>query len=194
MDIFYLVFYLDLVVLWVNWIWCDQIVVSGKVVFFRDFYVEYLDFKIDVVYEQDLLMVYDRIVLQFLFYWYLVMLLFKKWLDDVLIYGFVYGRFGIKLYGKDLQVIILVGGQLKYYMGFDIFVMVLDLLCLFQLMVNLCGMNYQILVWMYWVDFEFEGVICVYGEEWVVMIDDLFCFDFYVYLNSELDLSFEKVN
>ena len=37
--------------------------------------------------------------------------LLKKWLDDVLTYGFAYGSTGESLRGKDLQVIVSVGGQ-----------------------------------------------------------------------------------
>lgn len=50
-------------------------------------YETYPDWNIDVVREQSLLLEHDRIVLQFLFYWYSSPPLLKKWFDDVLMYG-----------------------------------------------------------------------------------------------------------
>lgn len=125
-------------------------------------------------------------------YWYLMLFLLKKWFDDVFIYNFVYGFRGDRFKGKDLQLIVFVGGQLKYYFGFDIFVMVLEFLWLFQFMVNLVKMNYLLFEWMYWVDVVSEDIISVVGECWVQLIDDFECFDFYNYMNVGMDVDVDS--
>ncbi|MGV8139212.1 MAG: NAD(P)H-dependent oxidoreductase [Mangrovibacterium sp.] len=58
----------------------------------------YPDEKIDVGAEQNLVEQYDKIVFQFPFYWFNCPPFFKKWLDDVLNYGWAYGsKSGYKL-------------------------------------------------------------------------------------------------
>ena len=99
MKILHLVFHPDLTSSRVNRVWREQIEASGKVSLSRDLYAEYPDFQIDVAQEQELLVAHKRIVLQFPFYWYSATPLLKKWLDDVLTYGFAYGSTGDKLHG-----------------------------------------------------------------------------------------------
>jgi putative NADPH-quinone reductase len=50
----------------------------------HELYKEYPDFKIDAAKEQNLLMQYDNIILQFPFYWYSTPPLLKLWLDAVI--------------------------------------------------------------------------------------------------------------
>lgn len=172
MRIMNLVFHPDLQGSRVNRLWKEQLEESGKVSSSRDLYAEYPDFKIDVEREQELLLAHDRIIFQFPFYWYSCPPLLKKWLDDVLTYGFAYGSTGDKLKGKDLQVITSAGGEEKYYSGFDIYATIYDLLRPFQLTANLCQMNYMLPVWMYRADSASEDVIREHGTQWVGMIDD----------------------
>jgi putative NADPH-quinone reductase len=187
MKILHLVFHPDLASSRVNRVWREQIAASGKVSLSRDLYAEYPDFQIDVTQEQELLVAHDRIVLQFPFYWYSATPLLKKWLDDVLTYGFAYGSTGDKLRGKDLQLITSVGGQPKYYSGFDIYATIHELLRPFQLTANLCGMNYQIPAWMYRADSVSEEIVRAHGREWVAMIDDPLRSDPSAFLESETD-------
>ena len=191
MKILHLVFHPDLTSSRVNRIWRKQIEASGKVALSRDLYAEYPDFQIDIEREQELLLKHDRIVLQFPFYWYSVTPLLKKWLDDVLTYGFAFGSTGDKLHGKDLQVITSVGGQPKCYSGFRIYATIHELLRPFELTANLCGMNYQIPVWMYHADSVPEDVIQAHGAEWVDMIDDPLRSDPRAFLNSQPDKTLE---
>lgn len=172
MRIINLVFHPNLEESRVNRIWKKQLEESGKVHTSRDLYSEYPDFKIDVEREQDLLLAHDRIIFQFPFYWYSSPPLLKKWLDDVLTYGFAYGSSGDKLKGKDLQIITSAGGEEKFYSGFDIYTTIYDLLRPFQLTANLCQMNYMLPVWMYRADSATENVIREYGSRWSEMIDD----------------------
>ncbi|MEM8954708.1 MAG: NAD(P)H-dependent oxidoreductase [Verrucomicrobiota bacterium] len=156
----------------VNRVWKEQLEESGKVFVSRDLYADYPDFKIDVAHEQELLLGHDRVIFQFPFYWYSGPPLLKKWLDDVLTYGFAYGSGGDKLKGKDLQIITSAGGEEKFYSGFDIYATIYDLLRPFQLTANLCQMNYMLPVWMYRADSVPEELIRARGAEWVEMIDD----------------------
>lgn len=172
MKILNLVFHPNLNDSRVNSTWKKQLEESGRVTTSRDMYSEYSDFTIDVEKEQKLLMEHDRIIFQFPLYWYSMPPLLKKWLDDVLTYGFAYGSTGDKLKGKDMQVIVSVGGKQKYYNGFDIFCTVPDLLRPFQLTANLTRMNYLIPEWMYEADDVDTGTIRAYGENWIEIIDD----------------------
>ncbi|MEM9844014.1 MAG: NAD(P)H-dependent oxidoreductase [Pseudomonadota bacterium] len=172
MKILHLVFHPDLKSSRVNRVWRDQIAESGKAALSRDVYAEYPDFQIDVDHEQSLLLDHDRIVLQFPMYWYATPPLLKKWLDDVLTYGFAYGSTGTKLQGKDLQLILSVGGQEKYYSGFGPFATVHELMRPFELTALLCKMKYALPVWMLQSDTASEDVIRNYGKRWVNMIDD----------------------
>ncbi|SMC87687.1 NAD(P)H-dependent oxidoreductase [Pedobacter africanus] len=87
----------------------------------------YPDEKIDVQAEQRLLEKYDKIIFQFPFYWFNCPPLFKKWLDQVLTYGWAYGsKSGYKLLGKKIALAMSVGideheyhssGKYKYTMA-----------------------------------------------------------------------------
>ena len=117
--------------------------------------------------------------------------LLKQWLDDVLTYSFAYGRTGNKLKNKDLQLIISVGGQEKYYSGFDMYCTIHDLMRPFQLTANLAQMNYAIPLWMYRADRASEATIRTYGEQWSSMIDDPLRSDGRVFINNIPDETLE---
>ena len=117
MKIANLVFHPDLNTSRVNSTWKKMMEDSGKITTSRDMYSEYPNFKIDVEREQQLLMEHERIVFQFPLYWYSVPPLLKKWLDDVLTYNFAYGSKGDKLKGKDMQLLVSVGGEATILLG-----------------------------------------------------------------------------
>lgn len=83
----------------------------------------YPDYKINIDQEQAALVGADIIVLQFPFYWYSVPAILKKWIDDVLNYGFAYGSTGDKLHGKQFLLSITIGGPEEAYtpLGFNHF-------------------------------------------------------------------------
>ena len=182
-----LVFHPDLRASRVNRVWKEQLEESGKVTTSRDLYSEYPDFKIDIEREQAFLLAHDRVIFQFPFYWYSSPPLLKKWLDDVLTYGFAYGSSGEKLRGKDLQIITSAGGQEKFYSGFDIYATIYDLLRPFQLTAHLCQMNYMLPVWMYRADSAPDDFIREHGAQWVKMIDDPGRADGRAFLESDTD-------
>ncbi|MEM8652062.1 MAG: NAD(P)H-dependent oxidoreductase, partial [Pseudomonadota bacterium] len=97
MKILNLVFHPNLEGSRVNQFWKRIFEESGKVATSVDMYDRYPDFQIDVGREQADLIAHDRIILQFPMYWYSMTPLLKKWLDDVLTYGFAYGSSGNKL-------------------------------------------------------------------------------------------------
>lgn len=76
----------------------------------HDLHKLYPDEKIDVEKEQQLIEAYDKIIFQFPFYWFNCPPLFKKWLDEVLTYGWAYGsNSGYKLAGKKVALGISAG-------------------------------------------------------------------------------------
>ncbi len=83
----------------------------------------YPDYQINVNVEQTALVETDIIVLQFPFYWYSVPAILKKWIDDVLCYGFAYGSTGDKLHKKQLLLSFTIGGPEDAYtpLGFNHF-------------------------------------------------------------------------
>ena len=81
----------------------------------RYMYDIYPDFNIDVATEQAALLGADRIVLQYPMYWLSCPPLLKKWLDDVLTFGWAYGSTGTALHGKELLLAISVGGAGSAY-------------------------------------------------------------------------------
>jgi putative NADPH-quinone reductase len=175
----------------VNKTWKKQLEESGKITTSRDIYAEYPDFEIDIEKEQKILKTHDRIIFQFPMFWYSVPPLLKKWLDDVLTYDFAYGDKGDKLKGKDLQVIVSVGGREKFYSGFDIFTSVPDLLRPFQLTANLVQMNYLAPEFMFEAGTTSSRTIKTFGEAMVKKIDDPKRSDPRQYLYNEMTTDVE---
>ena len=70
----------------------------------------YPDEKLDVAAEQRLIEEHDKVVFQFPFYWFNCPPLFKKWLDEVMTYGWAYGsRSGYRMAGKKIALAISLG-------------------------------------------------------------------------------------
>lgn len=72
---------------------------------------DYPNYVIDVVKEQRALERADVVILEFPFFWYSVPAILKKWIDDVLVYGFAYGPGGDKVKGKKLLFSFTTGGD-----------------------------------------------------------------------------------
>jgi putative NADPH-quinone reductase len=106
-------------------------------------YELYPDWQIDVEREQALLLEHDRIVFQHPFYWYSVPPLMKKWLDDVLTYGWAYGPGGTQLAGKEWVSAISTGGPADAYQagGYNHYSMS-ELMKPLQQTANLTGMQF----------------------------------------------------
>ncbi|CAM3942906.1 NAD(P)H-dependent oxidoreductase [Cohnella lubricantis] len=81
----------------------------------RDLYAEYPDGRIDVAREQELLLAHDRVVFQFPFWWYSAPSLLKKWIDEVMTFGWAHGPGGDKLVGKEWGLAISTGSSAEAY-------------------------------------------------------------------------------
>ncbi|MCL9806991.1 NAD(P)H-dependent oxidoreductase [Flavobacterium amniphilum] len=75
----------------------------------------YPDYIIDVKSEQNALLNADFIIFQHPFYWYSTPAILKKYLDEVLIWGFAFGVGGDKLKGKQFLQSITLGGSKESY-------------------------------------------------------------------------------
>ncbi|KGN96725.1 hypothetical protein HQ39_01385 [Porphyromonas sp. COT-108 OH2963] len=63
----------------------------------------------DIKKEQEILSEYDRIILQFPLYWYMVPSIMKEWMDTVWCEGWAYGENGDKMEGKLIEVAVSTG-------------------------------------------------------------------------------------
>ena len=83
----------------------------------QDLYSSYPDYMIDVAAEQAALVQAQLVVLLHPIQWYSMPALQKLWLDDVLTYGWAYGKGegGNKLQGKDLWLVATTGGPEASY-------------------------------------------------------------------------------
>lgn len=123
---------------------------------------KYPDEKIDVKEEQQLIEKYDKIVFQFPFYWFNCPPFFKKWLDEVLTYGWAYGKSsGYKLAGKRIALALSVGVDEKEYSTTGKYKYNLDQLTSpFEITFNYIHANYRPL-------FAYYGIEQNTSEEWV---------------------------
>ncbi|MCM5682544.1 NAD(P)H-dependent oxidoreductase [Schlegelella sp. S2-27] len=87
----------------------------GGEVAVRDLYALYPDYLIDVRAEQQALREADLIVWMHPIQWYSMPALMKLWLDEVLTYGWAYGRAGDALHGKDVWLVASTGGPESSY-------------------------------------------------------------------------------
>lgn len=94
----------------VNKRWIEELKKFPDKYVIHELHQQYPDEKIDVQAEQKLIAQYSNIVFQFPFYWFNCPPFFKKWLDEVLTYGWAYGsQSGYKLAGKKIALAMSVG-------------------------------------------------------------------------------------
>lgn len=87
----------------------------GDAVEVRDLYALYPDYLIDVQAEQQALNRAQLVVWLHPIQWYSMPALMKLWLDEVLTYGWAYGRSGTALRGKDVWLVASTGGPASSY-------------------------------------------------------------------------------
>ncbi|WP_437918506.1 NAD(P)H-dependent oxidoreductase [Sphingobacterium sp. LRF_L2] len=76
----------------------------------HDLYQAYPTGEIDVVAEQQRITKYEKIIFQFPVYWHSSPPLLKKWIDEVLIYGWAYGsKSGYQMAGKKIALAMSAG-------------------------------------------------------------------------------------
>jgi glutathione-regulated potassium-efflux system ancillary protein KefF len=81
----------------------------------QDLYAAYPDFDIDAAAEQAHVQAAQLLVLLHPIQWYAMPALMKLWLEEVLRYGWAYGRGGTALHGKDLWLVASTGGPETSY-------------------------------------------------------------------------------
>lgn len=93
----------------VNKLWVEKLRASSLPITVHDLYGTYPDWSIDVAREQALVEAHTAVVWQFPVYWFSSPPLLKKWLDDVLTYGWAYGSQGKALLGKEFGLAVSMG-------------------------------------------------------------------------------------
>lgn len=86
-------------------------------------YEEYPDHQINIIREQALLDSHERIIFQYPLYWYSTPSLLKKWMDEVLEYGWAFGPGGEHLKDKEIGIAISTAGTAASYQpgGYNLF-------------------------------------------------------------------------
>ena len=75
----------------------------------------YPNFKIDIKAEQEALLAADIIIFQYPLFWYSTPAILKHWIDEVIQYGFAFGKDSYKLEGKKIIVSFTIGSPIKDY-------------------------------------------------------------------------------
>ncbi len=109
----------------------------------HNLYEYYPHEKLDVKYEQQLLLEHDLIIFQFPFSWYSVTPLLKKWIDEVLTVGFAYGLNGDKLHGKSLMLCTTTSGSANNYTHEQLGITLNELLKPIEYTAKYCGLIYR---------------------------------------------------
>ncbi|WP_069658693.1 NAD(P)H-dependent oxidoreductase [Arcticibacter eurypsychrophilus] len=99
----------------VNKHWFDELKKYPEKFTVHNLYELYPDGNIDVEAEQKLVEAHEKIVFQFPVYWLSSPPLFKKWLDEVLSYGWAYGAGSYKLEGKKIALALTTSADEKTY-------------------------------------------------------------------------------
>jgi len=96
-----------------------------KNILYKDLTALYKDFAIDIKKEQNDLLDAKKIIFQFPMYWYSAPSILKRWVDEVLSYGYSYeidtsGEFqALALKDKEFQMIITMGAKEESFVGGD---------------------------------------------------------------------------
>lgn len=107
----------------------------------------YPDGQIDVAAEQAALLAADTVVFHHPIFWFNMPPLLKRWMDEVLQYGFAYGSTGDKLKGKNLLHSFTMGtpAQMKTPEFMEM------LIAPVRMAAGFCSMNYA-------------GEVCTFGQ------------------------------
>lgn len=110
----------------------------------HELHMAYPDGNIDVETEQRLVELHDNLVFQFPIYWFNCPPLLKKWLDEVLSYGWAYGSKGDKLRNRKVALAVSAGIKQGDYSPTGRYGHTLDQILLpFQLTFYYCAANYR---------------------------------------------------
>lgn len=99
----------------INKAWLSQLSAFTDQLHIHELYKLYPDLHIDIAKEQELLAAHEEIIFQFPVHWFNTPFFFKKWMDEVLTYGWAYGQGGDKLNGKKIRFAVSTGGTAETY-------------------------------------------------------------------------------
>lgn len=99
----------------INKRWVEELQAHPESITIHNIYEAYPDWQIDVAAEQALVEGHDRVILQFPIFWFSTPALLKKWIDDVLAYGWAFGPGGDKMEGKEMGLAFSTGGKAEAY-------------------------------------------------------------------------------
>ena len=102
----------------VNKKWIEELQKCSDKILIHDLHKEYPNCIFNVDKEHELLENVDNVIFQFPLYWYSSPPILKKWLDDVLLYGWAYGddeTANYKMKGKKIGLAVTVGGPEESY-------------------------------------------------------------------------------
>lgn len=95
----------------INKRWIKELQKHSDSIEINDIYSKYPDFKININKEQNLIENSSNLVFEFPLFWYSMTPLLKKWLDDVLTFGWAYGVENPVLRDKKLAVAVSAGAD-----------------------------------------------------------------------------------
>jgi putative NADPH-quinone reductase len=94
----------------INKAWLEELRKYPELYTVHELYNVYPDWQIDVAQEQKLIEAHEKFVLQFPVFWFSSPPLLKKWLDDVLTYGWAYGSgSGYKMQNRKVALAVTAG-------------------------------------------------------------------------------------
>ncbi len=99
----------------INKKWAEKAAESGDKFEIHNLYTAYPDLNFDVEKEQELLLSHDTIIFQFPINWFSAPFALKKWMDEVLTYGWAFGPGGDKIQGKKIKFAASAGGAEEAY-------------------------------------------------------------------------------
>lgn len=102
----------------VNKTWLNELKKYPESFDIHALYESYPDLNFNVQKEQELLEQYDEIIFQFPVHWFSVPFALKKYMDEVLTFGWAFGPGGDKLKGKKIGFAVSTGGAKESYDSF----------------------------------------------------------------------------
>ncbi|HEX5743355.1 MAG TPA: NAD(P)H-dependent oxidoreductase [Flavobacteriaceae bacterium] len=99
----------------INKAWINELNLINDQVTIHQLYKEYPDYKIDIQKEQEMILAHDNIIFQFPLHWFNIPFFLKKWIDEVMAYGWAFGPNGDNLKNKKIRFAVSTGGDADAY-------------------------------------------------------------------------------